>query len=77
MINNPQKGKSSSLYKNTTKELCCNNSVLSLSYLRILTVKDWCFTQFSTGMAGWLRLIFLICLHNQLSSIHSIISTNV
>ena len=38
---------------------------------------DWCFTQFSTGMAGWLLLIFLICLHNQLSSIHSIISTDV
>ena len=31
------------------------------------------FTQFSTGMAGWLLLIFLICLYNQLSSIHSII----
>ena len=42
--------------------------------LTILTGKDWCFTQFSTGMAGWLFLIFFICLHNQLSSIHSIIS---
>ena len=77
MIKDPRKGKNSSLCKNTTKELCCNNSVLSLSYLRILTVKDWCFTQFSTGMAGWLLLIFLICLHNHLSSIHSIISTDV
>ena len=38
----------------------------------ILIRKDWCFTQFSTGMAGWLLLIFFICLHNQLSSIHSI-----
>ena len=38
--------------------------------LTILREKDWCFTQFSTGMAGWLLLIFLICLHNQLSSIH-------
>ena len=46
-------------------------------YLPILTGKDWCFTQFSTGMAVWLLLIFLICLHNQLSSIHSIISTEV
>ena len=46
-------------------------------YLTTLTGKDWCFTQFSTGMAGWLLLIFLICLHNQLSSIHSIIGTDV
>ena len=45
--------------------------------LAILTGKDWSFSQFSTGMAGWLLLIFLICLHNQLSSIHSIISTDV
>ena len=44
------------------------------SWLTILTGKDWCFTQFSTGMAGWLLLIFFICLHNQLSSIHFIIS---
>ena len=35
------------------------------------------FIQFSTRMAGWLLLTFLICLHNQLSSIHSIISTDV
>ena len=45
--------------------------------LTIPTGKDWCFTQFSTGMAGWLLLIFFISLHNQLSSIHSIISTDV
>ena len=31
-----------------------------------------CFTQFSTRMAAWLLLNFSICLHNQLSSIHSI-----
>ena len=42
------------------------------SILTILTGKGSCFTQFSTGMAGWLLLIFLIYLHNQLSSIHSI-----
>ena len=30
----------------------------------ILTGKEWCFTQFSTGIAGWLFQIFLICLHN-------------
>ena len=28
-----------------------------------------CFVQFITRMAGWLLLTFLICLHNQLSSI--------
>ena len=28
-----------------------------------------CFIQFSTRMASWLLLTFLICLHNQLSSI--------
>ena len=34
-----------------------------------------CFIQFSTRMAGWLLLTFLICLHNQLSSIiHCIIT---
>ena len=42
----------------------------------ILRGKDWCFTQFSTGIAAWL-LLFLIWLLNQLSSIHSIISTDV
>ena len=31
-----------------------------------------CFTQFSTRMAAWLLLIFSICLHNQLSSLHSV-----
>ena len=35
------------------------------------------FTHFSTGMTGWLLLIFLICLRNQLCSTHSIISTDV
>ena len=32
----------------------------NLYELTILTSKDWCFTQFSTGMAGWLLVIFLI-----------------
>ena len=37
--------------------------------------EKFCFIQFSTGMAGWLLLTFLICLYNQLSStIHSIIT---
>ena len=43
----------------------------------IITGKDWCFTQFSTRMAGQLLLIFFICLHNQLSFINSMISTDV
>ena len=46
-------------------------------FLTVLTGKDRCFTQFSTGVAGWLLLIFFICLDNQLSSIYSIISTVV
>ena len=33
-----------------------------------------CFTQFSKIMAAWLLLTFFTCLHNQLSSIHSIIT---
>ena len=45
--------------------------------LTILTGNNFCFTQFSTVMAGWLLLIFFICLHSQLSSTHSIISTDV
>ena len=31
-----------------------------------------CFIQFSTRMAAWLLLTVFICLHNHLSSIHSI-----
>ena len=38
----------------------------------VFTGKGWCFTQSSTGIVGWLLLIFFIGLHNQLSSIHSI-----
>ena len=29
-----------------------------IASLTILTEKDWCFTQCSTGMAGWLLLMF-------------------
>ena len=50
---------------------------LLFDVLTILIGKDCCFTQFSTGMAGWLLLTFFICLHNQLRSIQSIISTVV
>ena len=49
----------------------------SVMFLMMPTGKDWCLTQFITEMAGWLLLIFSICLHNQLSSIHSIISSDV
>ena len=37
---------------------------LEYTFLTILTEKDWCFIQFSTVMAVWLLLIFLLCLHN-------------
>ena len=40
-------------------------------YLMIRTMKN-CFTQFNTRSAVGLLLTFFICLHNQLSSIHSI-----
>ena len=33
-----------------------------------------CFARFSRRMAAWLLLTFLICLHNQLIPIHSIIT---
>ena len=33
-----------------------------------------CFTQFSKRMAACLLMTFLICLHNQLSYIHSVIT---
>ena len=45
--------------------LSCPWALVGSNSLTILTGKDWCFTQFGTGMAGWLLLIFLICLHNQ------------
>ena len=45
--------------------------------LMILTGKDWYFTQCITKLAAWLLLIFLMCLHNQLSSLNSTISTDV
>ena len=56
------------------QKVCLLTGFVSLT---MLTGKGWCFTQFITEMAGWLLLIFLICLHNQLSSIHSIISADV
>ena len=50
---------------------------ITISFFNDTTGKDWCFTQFSIGMSIWLVMIFLIYLHNQLSSIHPIISTDV
>ena len=51
-------------------------SSLLLIKLMILTGKSRVLPLFNSvqGMAGWLLLIFFICLHNQLSSIHSIIA---
>ena len=59
--------------KGSTIYLEAGGEVLTCSYL-ILLLNDansekLCFIQFSTRMAGWLRLTFLICLHNKLSSI--------
>ena len=42
-------------------------------YLTTLTEKSF-FTQFSTRTFAWLLLTFFKCLHNQLSSMHSIIT---
>ena len=42
-----------------------------LLFLTMVTEKNY-FAQFGTRMNVWLLLIFFICLHNQLSSIHSI-----
>ena len=52
------------LFKPVFFQINLKNSLL----LTILTGKDWCLTQFSTAMVGWLLLIFLMCFHNQLSS---------
>ena len=89
-LSNNQRLKENSIYDGTKSEFTFKKDLISQGIwilhlslpcvqlvLTILTGKDWCFTQFSTAMAGWLLLIFLICLHNQLSSIHSIISTDV
>ena len=49
-------------------------------YLAILTGKSYVLLNSIQRMTGWLLLIFFVCLHNQLSSKHSIISiksTNV
>ena len=76
--------------KNTGRELlACGASsaaVLSMLYsvtgntckmffcqLTILTGKN-CYTEFSIGIVAWLLLTFFLYLHNQLSSIHSIIT---
>ena len=77
-----EKGSGGAMAKGFANKLKSLNFLKMLYTLTILTVKDWCFTQFSTGMAGWLLLIFWIYLHivTQIcnpSSIHSIISTDV
>ena len=37
-----------------------HSTIHALINLTIPRVKEWCFTQFTTGMAGWLLLIFLM-----------------
>ena len=53
--------------QNSQENTCARISFL----ITILTGKN-CFAHFSTTMVAWLLLTFLICLHNQLSSIHYI-----
>ena len=62
---------------NQRRVVACHVQDRLLIALTILTGKNWCFAQFSIGMAGWLLLIFLIRLHNHSSSIHSIINADV
>ena len=45
-------------------------------YLNDTQRENLCFTQLSTRIAAWLLLTFFTSLHNQLSSIHSIIIFN-
>ena len=50
-----------------------NTCKIFFSQLTILTGKN-CYTEFSVGIVAWLLLTFFIYLHNQLSSIYSIIT---
>ena len=52
---------------------CPYTSVLIPNTLTILAGKSCISLNSVQGMAGWLPLVFFIYLHNQLSSIHSII----
>ena len=60
-------------WRNNNKTFSHNNGKLLLLLNDTHREKQG-FTQFSTGMAGWLLLTFFICLHNELSSIHSTIT---
>ena len=59
-----------------THTLACKHEARKTCWLlTIFKGKKFFFIQFSTRMGGWLLLIFLICLHNQLSAIiHCIIT---
>ena len=50
-----------------------NTCKMFFCQLTILTGKN-CYTEFSIGIVAWLLLTFFLYLHNQLSSIHSIIT---
>ena len=59
---------------------CIKVSLIKGTYCRIVLLlndthkEKLCFTQLGTRMAAWLLLTFLICLHNQLRFMHSIIT---
>ena len=50
-----------------------NKTACYQAYLNDTRRENLCFAQISIRMAAWLLLTFFVCLHNQLSSIHSII----
>ena len=66
--------------------ICCDTDLVingclldfKLSYMPFMIndthKKKLGFTQFRTRMAAWLPLTFFMCLHNQLSSIHSAVT---
>ena len=58
----------------TSKAVNFNLEQRSQITLTISTGKNCVLLSSLQGLAGWLFLIFFICLHNQLSFIHSIIT---
>ena len=55
---------------------CFPHKISTLGKFLLLndTHRENCFTQYSPSMAAWLLQTFFICLHNQLTSTHSIIT---
>ena len=66
-------GKFSHRIKNNITKLCESFPKTFLTLI-ILTEKSCILVNSEQGMAGWLLLIFFVCLHNQSSSINSIMT---